>query len=209
MKKCILIVLCALFFIACSKSGEAEYLYIKASEAYVKQEFDSARMFLNSALKEDSNFYQASFLLAKVNYFEENYVEAEKLLKKLTKKYPQYNEARLWYIRVLLAEEKFELCENALKEELSFNQTDWHVYYLYSLLADKTEQMDKRLSMCKKALDVLTESEKVYMEMADLWLILGVRNNAIEVLEKAEVISSSPEKIRLLKHKILQGADIK
>ncbi len=199
----------SLLFFSCKDGAMAEKLYLKANEFYVQQNFAAATECIDKALKEDSGFYQAQLLKSKICYFSDDYDSAEKLLNKLVKKYPQYSEARIWKIRNCMAQKKYDYCEKLLKEELSFNQTDWRIYYLYSILANKQEQVDKRLAMCRKALEVLEDSEKVYIEMSDLWILLGMRSHAIDALDKAEVISSSPDDIRLLKKYLKEGGDIK
>ena len=202
-------VFCPLLFLSCRNNGEAEMLYVKATGFYAKQELESAEECADQALKKDSDFYQAALLKAKILYFKDENGAAEKILTRTIKKHPQFVEARLWKIRVLLALEKFSDCETLIKNELSFNQTDWRLYYLYSILASKMGQMDKRLSMCRKANDILQDTEKVYIESADLWLLLGMRDHALDELDTAEIISADPESIRLLKGWLKDGKDIR
>ncbi len=194
---------------SCRSRFEAERIYVKATDFYARQELEKAMECVEKALKIDSSFYQAALLKAKLLYFNDDYNAAEKVLKKLVKRYPQFEEARIWRIRVYIAQKKFHDAENFLKEEMSFNQNDWRIFYLYSVLADKTGQMDKRLSMCKKAVEVLCDTEKVYVEMADLWLVLGMREHALDALDKAEVISAHPNDIAQLKFYLESGKDIK
>ncbi len=200
-----MVILCS----SCSTRGEAESLYVKASDFYAKQELEKALEYTNQALKKDSAFYQASLLKAKVLYFTDDYKSSEKILKKLVKKYPQFSEARIWKIRLFITQNKFLEAEKLLKDELSFSQTDWRIYYLYSVLANKMEQMDMRLSMCRKAIDVLSDSEKAYIEMADLWIILGMREHALDELDKAELVSAHADDIRFLKQWVESGKDIR
>ena len=92
--------------------------------------------------------------------------------------------------------------------ELSFNNTDWRVYYLYALLAQKQNNFNLRLSMQKHAERFLQDGNKVYIDLAAVWLQLGLRGRAIDYLEKAKNLSSDEESIdRAIAH-LKNGDDI-
>ena len=89
------------------------------------------------------------------------------------------------------------------------NQTDWRFYYQYALLAQKQNAADKRLSLCRKAEQALSDSEKVYIEAADVWLTLGVRSNALDALDKAYAVSAHPDALAEIIHFVKRGDDIR
>lgn len=200
-----LIVFSCLFLLSCSKKEAAEEYYVKAAEAYSKQDFDSSLEWVNQAKKNDSSFYQADFLKAKIFYFQDSLEKSKSILNKLIKKYPQYTDARIWYIRVLIAQEKYEEAESFLLKELSFNSGDCRVFYQYGNLCEKLGRLDERLSMYRKAESLLSENSKIYLELADIWLILGMRDRALDELDKAEVVSEDSQTIKDLKRYIRNG----
>lgn len=124
------------------------------------------------------------------------------ILKKLIKKYPEYTDARIWFIRVLLAQSKYDEAEKYLIKELSFNSGDSRVFYQYGNLCSKLNRMDERLSMYRKAEELLCENSKIYLELADVWLSLGLKDRALDELDKAELLSDDKQTIKELKNYI-------
>jgi tetratricopeptide (TPR) repeat protein len=188
-------VLSAAFSICACNNGSvdlrAEKIYLAAVEAYTEQQYGPALEFIHEARRVDKDFYQVDFLEAKIIFFQGNEDEAERLFLRLIKKYPSYTEARIWYIRCLIISGQNGKALSKLEEELSFNNTDWRVYYLYALLGQKTNNYEQRLSMNRKAETALTESAKVYMDLALIWQALGMNSRAGDYLRKAETVSGS------------------
>lgn len=210
LKKTMILLFISLSFLAisCTDKDSAEKLYIHATEEYAKQNFDEAYAYIQKSLSVDKNFYQASLLQAKILFFRNDYEQAKSILEKTIKKNPAFTEARLWLIRTYICIEDFEKAEGLLKKELSYNQNDWRIYYQYALLAGKQDKMDKRLSFCRKAESLLNEADKVFIEEADTWLLLGVRGKALDCLKKAQSISSNPEELEKIIKYVEQGEDI-
>lgn len=207
-KKVFLIIFCCIFLFSCSKKEEAEADYVRAVEAYSKLDFDIALECIDTAKRKDSSLYQADFLKAKILYFKDSLNESNLLLKKIIKKYPEYTDARIWYIRVLIAQEKYDEAEDFLIRELSFNSGDCRVFYQYGNLCDKMNRLDERLSMYRKAEALLSDNSKIYLELADIWLILGMRERALDELDKAEIVMEDSETIKELKKYIRNGNDL-
>lgn len=195
----------------------AEGIYIAAAEAYSQERYPEALEYLQESLRLDPNFYQARLLEGKVLFFLNRTEEAEERFAKLAARYPEYTEARLWNLRCLVisasaagpasaagsvaaagsaaaaglpsSKKKLEEALSALDRELSFNPTDWRVLYLYALLAGNTGDWEKRLSMGRRAEAALSDSAKVYLDMAITWHSLGLEDRAESFLEKARIVS--------------------
>lgn len=197
-----------LTFASCKNTENALIFYTKALDYYQTEDLEKSGEFIDLCIKQDSSFYQAKFLKAKILYFSNNYNKSYNLLYSLVKKYPRYTDARIWKIRLLIALDRLEEAEKELNKELSFNNSDWRVYYQYSLLSDKLAQMDKRLIMLNKAEFFLSQSYNVYIESADVWIKLGLRNEALTELDKAISISTKPEELIKLRTFLKQGKDI-
>ena len=175
----------------------------------MREDFSNALALSDEALRADGNCFQAKLLKAKVLIFTEKIDDAEKILHSLYKRYPEFTEARLWYVRTLIMSERYDKAEAFLEREISLNQTDWRFYYQYALLAQKQNALDKRLAMCRKAEQALCDSEKLYIETADIWLMLGIRANALAALDKALAVSSEPSAVAEIIHFIKKGDDIR
>jgi tetratricopeptide (TPR) repeat protein len=130
-------------------------------------------------------------LEAKILFFDGKEAEAEKRFAGLVSKYPSYTEARIWHIRCLILSGRYDAALLELENELAFNSTDWRVYYLYALLGAKTNNYEQRLAMNRKAETVLSDSAKVYMDLALTWHALGMEGKAREYLGKAGTVSGS------------------
>jgi tetratricopeptide (TPR) repeat protein len=189
---------------ACAGAGEktlAESLYVAATEAYAQERYAEALEYLRESRKLDRNFYQARLLEGKTLFFQNRTAEAGELFSKLAAKYPEYTEARLWNLRCLVisassppgglssGNKGLEDARKALDRELSFNPTDWRVLYLYALLAGNTGDWEKRLSMGRRAEAALSDSARVYLDLAITWYSLGLEDRAKLFLEKARVVS--------------------
>jgi len=174
-----------------AKRIEAEKAYIAAVDAYGAEKYDNSLEQVRRAIKLDRNFYQASFLEGKILFFSEKQPEAEKIFSKLTSKYPEFTEARIWHIRCLILKGDFETAQKMLDKELSFNQTDWRIFNLYSLLAQHKDNYEERIAMNRRAENILSGSARVYIDLAITWHTLGLDDRAKVYLEKAQHVTGA------------------
>ena len=200
------LLLCSLFSSCNGKitKEESTKLYLSALDSYSQQKYDEASAYLIMLKKHDSKFYQADLLMGKIQFFQNDFLNALITFKKLTKKYPQFLEARIWYIRTLIISEQFDLAKELLETELSFNQTDWRIFYLYSLLEEKQGNIDKKIVMLNRAELALSDSAKIYLELGEIWNLLDIQERSKEYNEKAKMIASSNESLNLLTNIIKQ-----
>jgi hypothetical protein len=192
------------------RKGRAERAYVADAEAYGRERFAEALDYAGESLKLDPGFYQARFLEGKILFFQNRLEEAEQRFAGLCAQYPEYTEARLWNLRCLVlslersgvsggkdiqagprANPRADLkkVQAALDRELSFNPSDWRVLYLYALLAGNAGDWEKKLSMGRQAETALSDSAKVYLDMALSWHSLGLEDRAALSLEKARIIA--------------------
>jgi tetratricopeptide (TPR) repeat protein len=178
---------------------QAEGVYVRAAEAYAQEHYTEALEYARESLRINSNFHQARFLEGKILFFQNRLEEARKIFTALGVKYPEYTEARIWMLRCLVLsipekdtpahEKRVKEAQAALEKELVFNSTDWRVLYLYALLAGNTGDWEKRLAMGRRAETALSDSSKVYLDMALTWHSLGLEDRAGHSLEKARIVS--------------------
>ncbi|MBQ0003807.1 MAG: hypothetical protein KBT21_09760 [Treponema sp.] len=179
---------------SCKNTGNAEKFYLAAVNSYAKQDLESASFYCEKALSQDRSFYQADFLQAKVFFMKKNYEESYSITKKLIKKYPQYTDARIWNIRSLILLDKLEDAEKLLITELSFNNSDWRTYYLYSVLYAKQNKIDLQLAMLNRSELALTDSMKVYHELFTIWDVLEVKDKAASYKMKSAILENNISK---------------
>ena len=197
-----------LVFAACKNEDSAQKMYVQALEFYSERDFEKSLECLEACLKNCRSIYQADLLKAKIFYFENENQKALKTVESLVKKYPDCTEARIWKIRLLISLEKFEEAESLLVREIGLNGSDWRVYHLYSLLAEKMGLLDERLVMCSKAQKYLEEGRKIYVEAADAWLKLGMRTKALGCLEKAMAMNPADKSVSDFMRFIENGEDL-
>lgn len=207
MKKILRIFLLCLFFceaVSCKNEENAHILYTKALELYVKEDFSNSLDYVNLSLKKSRNFYQADLLKVKNLYFLNKNREAYKIVNSLVNRYPEYTEARIWKVRLSIALEQFDTAEKILDKEISFNSTDWRFYYQYALLSEKLNQVDKKIIMLDKAARYIAESYNVYVDLADVWLNLGMKSDAVECIDKAIILNDKNKDLVKLREYIQQ-----
>lgn len=189
MKKIVICILCScIFFVSCKNNATAEKFYLSAVDSYAEHDFENALVFLKQAKKQDSSLYQAQYLEGKILFFQNKYEDAAKIFEKLVKKYPQYTDSRLFLIRCNIFLGNLSEAEKKLNQELSFNSTDWRIFYLYSMLYGKQNQLDKQLMMLNRTELAIKDTKKVYDNLAFLWDELGVRDKAVNYKVKSNIL---------------------
>lgn len=189
MKKLVICILCScIFFVSCKNNATAEKFYLSAVDSYAEHDFEKALVFLKQAKKQDSSLYQAQYLEGKILFFQNKYEDAAKIFEKLVKKYPQYTDSRLFLIRCNIFLGNLSEAEKKLNQELSFNSTDWRIFYLYSMLYGKQNQLDKQLMMLNRTELAIKDTKKVYDNLAFLWDELGVRDKAVNYKVKSNIL---------------------
>lgn len=189
MKKLVICILCScIFFVSCKNNTTAEKFYLSAVDSYAEHDFENALVFLKQAKKQDSSLYQAQYLEGKILFFQNKYEDAAKIFEKLVKKYPQYTDSRLFLIRCNIFLGNLSEAEKKLNQELSFNSTDWRIFYLYSMLYGKQNQLDKQLMMLNRTELAIKDTKKVYDNLAFLWDELGVRDKAVNYKVKSNIL---------------------
>ena len=189
MKKIVICILCScIFFVSCKNNATAEKFYLSAVDSYAEHDFENALVFLKQAKKQDSSLYQAQYLEGKILFFQNKYEDAAKIFEKLVKKYPQYTDSRLFLIRCNIFLGNLSEAEKKLNQELSFNSTDWRIFYLYSMLYGKQKQLDKQLMMLNRTELAIKDTKKVYDNLAFLWDELGVRDKAVNYKVKSNIL---------------------
>lgn len=189
MKKLVICILCScIFFVSCKNNATAEKFYLSAVDSYAEHDFENALVFLKQAKKQDSSLYQAQYLEGKILFFQNKYEDAAKIFEKLVKKYPQYTDSRLFLIRCNIFLGNLSEAEKKLNQELSFNSTDWRIFYLYSMLYGKQKQLDKQLMMLNRTELAIKDTKKVYDNLAFLWDELGVRDKAVNYKVKSNIL---------------------
>ena len=201
VKTLIWILVLVIQFTSCNtkaKRIEAQKAYIAAVDAYGTENFSGSLELVRNAIRLDGNFYEALLLEGKILFFLDKAEEAGNIFAGLVSRYPAFTEARIWHIRCLILKGDFITARSTLDKELSFNQSDWRIFNLYSLLADRTDNYEERLSMNRRAEVILSTSARVYIDLALIWRNLGLNDRAQTYLEKAALVSGTSVSVREL-----------
>ena len=177
----------ALLLVSCSKTDKAETqrLYLKALDSYTANNLDESENIIRKITARDKKFYPAFLLQGKIYFFNNEYAKAEIVFTKLIKQYPEYTEAKIWCIRTQILSGQSDKAEKALKKELTFNTTDWRIYYLYSLLAAAKGEYETQIAMLNQAEEYSGETVKIYLDQARFWHALAEEQKALSYLKKA------------------------
>lgn len=193
--------LCVLFlgvFFSCKVDGSGHELYLSALDSYSQEDFSRTIELCESILQKDKNLFQAELLRIKSLFFLNEYETAEKLIARLVKRVPQYTDARLWYIRLLILQEKFDEVAPLLEKELALNETDWRIHYLKGIVDARNENYSGQLVSLQQAERALSDGAKVYLDLTKLWLVLGMEDQAKKHLEQARLLVPAHGELRVL-----------
>ena len=104
------LILVLTLFVGCNhKNSQLGYeLYLSGLKSYSEKDFSAAEKICLEALQQDKSLFQAELLRIKSLFFLNEMEKSQVLLEKLLKKVPQYTDARLWYIRFMIFQEKFQ-----------------------------------------------------------------------------------------------------
>lgn len=187
-----IIFIISILFFGCKKDNSlANKLYLQSLDAYSKNDFLLCIKLVEKAIDLNENLIQGKLLLAKSYFFLDENSKALKCLEKIIKDNPEFTDARIWNIRILIFSENFQQAKKYLENELRINQTDWRVYYLYSLLAKAEGDFETQISMLEKAEIALIDGAKVFGEISEIWQGLGLEERANENLNKQKTIIGS------------------
>ena len=187
-----IIFIISILFFGCKKDNSlANKLYLQSLDAYSKNDFLLCIKLVEKAIDLNENLIQGKLLLAKSYFFLDENSKALKCLEKIIKDNPEFTDARIWNIRILIFSENFQQAKKYLENELRINQTDWRVYYLYSLLAKAEGDFETQISMLEKAEIALIDGAKVFGEISEIWQGLGLEERANENLNKQKIILGS------------------
>ena len=187
-----IIFIISILFFGCKKDNSlANKLYLQSLDAYSKNDFLLCIKLVEKAIDLNENLIQGKLLLAKSYFFLDENSKALKCLEKIIKDNPEFTDARIWNIRILIFSENFQQAKKYLENELRINQTDWRVYYLYSLLAKAEGDFETQISMLEKAEIALIDGANVFGEISEIWQGLGLEERANENLNKQKIILGS------------------
>lgn len=193
MKKSIVVLLSviSIFIISCEKNNDdSTKLYLSALEEYSSRNLDESLAILKLAKQSGKSTPQIDFLTAKIYFFQNKYDVSSKILDKLIKKNKDFTEARIWKIRCDIALEDYVLAKEELEKEITLNMTDWRIFYLYSLLSQKSKKIDEQLIMLNNAELCLQEAAKVFNSAAMTWGLLGMDEKENFYLQKAKILEN-------------------
>lgn len=184
--------------------------YLSAKNSYEKGNFKYARLEFKKIYKKYPNFYQAGFMYGKSEFFIGNIDNAGLIFKKLYDKFPAYTDAAFWQARVFFNSGKLEAAEKLLKKLLSFQPDNPEILYELALISLEKNRIPDALSFLKRASLFGERFALVYFQLGRLYEQLGLSEQSIEELSRAEVLLSkkSPlyNSIKLIKKKVSEGS---
>lgn len=183
--------ICILLLFSCAKNDKEQthFLYLKALDSYTANDLTEAEKIVRKIIAHDKKFYPAFLLQGKIHFFNGDYEKAETVFAALVKRRPEYTEAKIWHIRTQILCGNLEKAEEALKKELTFNTSDWRIYYLYSLLASAKKEYETQIAMLNQAEEYSAETVKIYLDQARFWYALSEEKTALTCLQKASALA--------------------
>lgn len=164
-------------FLSCNKNLNANF-FQKALVYYHEKDFENSLSQIKKIGCLDNFYDNGQFLKAKILFFQQNYLESEKIFEKLWKKNLWY-ESFIWQIRSLVLSDSLAKAEKILLKEIKNGSTDWRIFYYLSKLYGKQNKIEESIMNLHYAEINLQESKKVYDDLLLFW-------NEVQVIEKVE-----------------------
>lgn len=179
----------SIFFItACTSRNNAKTYYLEAVREYKNQNFEKALILTEKAIYQKKGFYQAEFLKAKILFFTKDYQTAELIFRKLTKKKKENFDFKLWFLRCLIFNEKFEEADLYLNKLIQANTEDWRLYYYKAQIAKHKNDFEKYFSNLNTADNFLKDSSAVYIDLGVIWNEFGMSEKSSLYYSKAQIL---------------------
>lgn len=187
---------------SCDSKGDVQEegttLYLSALDAYSQQDFIRTVDLCMEAVAQDRDLIQARLLEAKARFFLDEGVAAENILSKLVDRHPEFTDARLWLMRLLILQGQRDRAADLVRRELELNETDWRVHYLDGLLHSQNQDYSSQLSSLQQAQRALADGSKVYLDLTRLWLLMGMEDYARRQLERARLLAPAQGEMQVL-----------
>lgn len=181
-----------------STEEERATLYLSALDAYSQQDFSRTVDLCREVLAQDKDLIQARLLEAKARFFLDDGMAAEKILSELVDRHPEFTDARLWLIRLLILQGQRERAADLVRRELELNETDWRVHYLGGLLHSQNQDYSSQLASLQQAQRALSDGAKVYLDLTRLWLLMGMEDYAQQQLDRARLLAPAQGEMQVL-----------
>lgn len=187
---------------SCDSKGDIQEegmtLYLSALDAYSQQDFLRTVELCMAAVAQDTDLIQARLLEAKARFFLDEVTAAENILSKLVARHPEFTDARLWLMRLLILQGQRERAADLVRRELELNETDWRVHYLGGLLHSQNQDYSSQLSSLQQAQRALADGAKVYLDLTRLWLLMGMKEYAQQQLDRARLLAPAQGEMQVL-----------
>jgi len=154
------------------------------------QQFQLAQMGENRD-EERTRFIQAADAL----YSQENFTEAEELLRKLIKRYPKYAVAHYKLGNVLFRQEKAEEAIAAYQQAIEHNSRYALAYNALGMVRARQGRWQEAITEYQKALEINPEYGEALTHLGQALWQQGRRDEALASLEKALSIFKSQNRL--------------
>jgi tetratricopeptide (TPR) repeat protein len=195
----ILLAVSLLFFVSCNPmrapSQQSLEQYLEAQRFYQQQEIESAKDILIEIIKtEKRRFPQATLLLGRIHYLEEEWNQAELLFGDLFEKSPEYHEAGLWLAKTLIQKEDLDSAQSLLEDLLSKDSEDPRLLFQMARIYALMENYSQALGFYNGTNQYSEEIALSHLKMGEIYMLLGDTAKALyEVTKAVETIPPQSE----------------
>ncbi len=164
--------------------------YFAARNSYEQGDYQNAYTRFLDLMTKAKNFLPIQLQLAKTQILLGQLEEADKRLRKIVKKKPEYYEARLWYARLVLQQGNYRQAERLLRELLQLDSSASQVYYYMAILYSKDDFSEHNLALALqyiKQANALSKEQLAYQLHEQARLYIGMQNSgeAIRLLRQS------------------------
>jgi len=160
-------------------------VYLKAKDAYIRNDLSETIQLLEPAAKEPGRNPAAAFLLGKAYFFRSNFPEAERIWKGLLGQVPHHSEAQKWLVRLYLNQGKVEEAAQICVRLLALDSENPEGLFLLGKARLSKGDTRAALECLEKGKASLRKLAEIPLELADLYRQFGIKKRCKEELELA------------------------
>lgn len=170
--------------------------YLEAKSIYIEGDLEKAESLFRVVTDTSPEFIQARFMLAKTHFFLGKPEEAKTMLTKLVNKNPDYKEAELFLIRILIQNDELDIAKNRIDRLLTLDSGDPRLLYQRAMIFQREEDITSALEYLKKAALFGEEYARVYLDLGRVYYVYQSDEHALRELGKCLVLLDDNSPLR-------------
>jgi tetratricopeptide (TPR) repeat protein len=186
--------ICLQLVCSCARQSVPPYteqslqLYQAARKHYSEQKLEEALSLLLENHRSYPQFCANSFLIGKIYYFNNDFVQAERYWRHTLAINPYHLDTRKWLARLYLQQERTEDAQGVLTQGLSVSSEDPELLILMAKVKRRNQDLSGAIELYLKSQAFAERLSEASIDLAEIYYSFGLTDRAEEELKKASVL---------------------